>query len=267
MNHSATGFTFFGHVETTVDALRVVYAAHVGVIPRVRKRFTSQQRKAYIISGGVFVFHERESGMNRWTDGLSWSPSRVDGNFLIYQEMQEVPATNDQERTKVEKRNGLRKRTLCVTIRGNTRQNDHILHLICYFKQDHVVSNAIMRPSFHPDIMAFRLPPEIFQLDELRSPSTVVTGPDGMQKFVEMEETDPVHLTPMYFPAADHDTPKSVGNYMTGSPRAPYDPYRSELALAALDIAASNVSNPQGSHGVNLVNIDGVHYTYNMYWG
>jgi hypothetical protein len=30
------------------------------------------------------VFSERESGIQRWTDGYRWSKSRVDGQFLVY---------------------------------------------------------------------------------------------------------------------------------------------------------------------------------------
>lgn len=34
-------------------------------------------------SGAVFIFAVEESGMKRWTDGRGWSPSRIDGNFLV----------------------------------------------------------------------------------------------------------------------------------------------------------------------------------------
>jgi hypothetical protein len=34
-------------------------------------------------SGSVFVYDEQESGIKRWTDGHSWSPSRILANFLV----------------------------------------------------------------------------------------------------------------------------------------------------------------------------------------
>lgn len=34
-------------------------------------------------SGAVFIFATEESGIKRWTEGLAWSPSRIDGNFLV----------------------------------------------------------------------------------------------------------------------------------------------------------------------------------------
>lgn len=36
-----------------------------------------------VVSGAVFVFDVAEAAMKRWTDGKMWSPSRIDGNFLV----------------------------------------------------------------------------------------------------------------------------------------------------------------------------------------
>jgi hypothetical protein len=74
---------FFGIVETTVQALRLVYAARLGIIPRVLRRLNSTERNKMIVSGAVFVFSVEESGIRRWTDGRLFSPSRIDGNFLV----------------------------------------------------------------------------------------------------------------------------------------------------------------------------------------
>jgi len=74
---------FFGIVETTVQALRLVYAARLGIIPRVLRRLNSTERNEMIVSGAVFVFSVEESGIRRWTDGRLFSPSRIDGNFLV----------------------------------------------------------------------------------------------------------------------------------------------------------------------------------------
>ena len=74
---------FFGIVETTVQALYLVNAAKQGVIPRVLRRLDSTEREKMIVSGAVFVFDVEESGIRRWTDGRLFSPSRIDGNFLV----------------------------------------------------------------------------------------------------------------------------------------------------------------------------------------
>ena len=74
---------FVGVVETTLHALRLVYAARLGLIPRVLRRLNNGERKNMISSGAVFVFSVEESGIKRWTDGLVFSPSRIHGNFLV----------------------------------------------------------------------------------------------------------------------------------------------------------------------------------------
>lgn len=79
--------TFYGLVETTADALRIVELCRVGKLGRVSRRLHDKERQL-IRSGSVFVFDELESGIKRWTDGRVWSPSRILGNFLIYRELE-----------------------------------------------------------------------------------------------------------------------------------------------------------------------------------
>jgi Gti1/Pac2 family len=74
---------FIGYVETTTDALRLIMAARLGIIPRITRRLNDSERRSMIRSGAVFVFCVEESGIKRWTEGLSWSPSRIVGNFLV----------------------------------------------------------------------------------------------------------------------------------------------------------------------------------------
>ena len=79
---------FIGFVDTTTDALRLIMAARQGVIPRITRRLNDAERRSMIRSGTVFVFSVEESGIRRWTEGLSWSPSRIVGNFLVSQSCQ-----------------------------------------------------------------------------------------------------------------------------------------------------------------------------------
>jgi len=69
---------FFGYVETTGDALYLMEAARRGIIPRITRRLNELERRAMVQSGAIFVFSVEESGIKRWTDGLQWSPSRID---------------------------------------------------------------------------------------------------------------------------------------------------------------------------------------------
>jgi len=80
---SSPDIPFHGFVETTADALRLIQAARQGVIPRITRRLNEEERATIVRSGAVFVFSVEESGIRRWTEGLSWSASRIAGNFLV----------------------------------------------------------------------------------------------------------------------------------------------------------------------------------------
>ncbi|KAJ2765663.1 Gluconate transport-inducing protein, partial [Coemansia nantahalensis] len=77
--------SYYGFVSTSEDALALFEACRLGYKQRVPRRLSDSERAA-IRSGSVFVWEECESGMKRWTDGRSWSPSRVQGCFLTYHE-------------------------------------------------------------------------------------------------------------------------------------------------------------------------------------
>ncbi|CAJ0867239.1 5133_t:CDS:1, partial [Entrophospora sp. SA101] len=48
----------------------------------------SGKEHSSIRSGSVSVWDEREIVMRRWTDGKSWSASRINGSFLTYRELE-----------------------------------------------------------------------------------------------------------------------------------------------------------------------------------
>ncbi|GAA5912191.1 hypothetical protein JCM6882_003079 [Rhodosporidiobolus microsporus] len=78
---------FRGFVETTLDALLVFEGCKRGYLPKISRRLQDFEKRALVVSGAIFVFDEEETGIKRWTDGLSWSPSRTLGNFLVYREL------------------------------------------------------------------------------------------------------------------------------------------------------------------------------------
>ncbi|KAL1673048.1 Gti1/Pac2 family-domain-containing protein [Schizophyllum commune] len=68
-------------IRSTQDALQVFSAVARHVLPLITHRLDAEERRA-ICSGNVYVWEERSAdtagmGMERWTDGLSWGPSRV----------------------------------------------------------------------------------------------------------------------------------------------------------------------------------------------
>ncbi|RFU27699.1 hypothetical protein B7463_g8642, partial [Scytalidium lignicola] len=167
--------TYHGHVRTPADAIKLFEACRLGLLPRVQRRLSEKERQS-IRSGSVFVWDEREAGMRRWTDGKSWSASRVSGSFLTYREMEGkrgggnfVPApqrriagkTPDSGRGSDEdqemdtdgpdgyryKPDGLMKQSFSIT----TSTGQH-LHLISYYSRPHPNSPELPTPTTDPTL-------------------------------------------------------------------------------------------------------------------
>ncbi|GBE87405.1 hypothetical protein SCP_1100810 [Sparassis crispa] len=78
------------HIRSTRDALQIFYSVARNVLPMTTRRLDAEERRA-ITSGNVYVWEERCAnseatgmGMERWTDGMGWGPSRVRDDFLYY---------------------------------------------------------------------------------------------------------------------------------------------------------------------------------------
>ncbi|KAK2626219.1 hypothetical protein QTJ16_004481 [Diplocarpon rosae] len=167
--------TYYGHVRSPADAIKLFEACRLGLLPRVQRRLSEKERQS-IKSGSVFVWDEREAGMRRWTDGKSWSASRVSGSFLTYREMegkrgggQFVPPpvrrpngkTPDSARGSDEdldldgegpdgyryKPDGLMKQSFSIT----TSTGQH-LHLISYYSRPHPGVPDLPTPTTDPQL-------------------------------------------------------------------------------------------------------------------
>ncbi|KAI0746999.1 Gti1/Pac2 family-domain-containing protein [Daedaleopsis nitida] len=77
-------------IRSTRDALQIFYAVARDILPMTTRRLDAEERRA-IASGCVYIWEERCAnseatgmGMERWTDGMGWGPSRVRDEFLFY---------------------------------------------------------------------------------------------------------------------------------------------------------------------------------------
>ncbi|KAI4869871.1 Gti1/Pac2 family-domain-containing protein [Hypoxylon rubiginosum] len=161
--------TYFGYVRTPQDAIKLFEACRLGLLPRVQRRLSEKERQS-IRSGSVFVWDEREAGMRRWTDGKSWSASRVSGSFLTYREMEGKRGTTfgaarrsngrtpDSNRFSDEdpdgepegyryKADGLMKQSFSIA----TSTGQH-LHLISYYSRPHGGGPDMLQPSTDPQL-------------------------------------------------------------------------------------------------------------------
>lgn len=160
--------TYHGYVRTPADAIRLFEACRLGILPRVQRRLSEKERQS-IRSGSVFVWDEREAGMRRWTDGKSWSASRVSGSFLTYREMEgkrgggfsasrrgagKTPdsgrgSDEDQDDGEPEgyryKADGLMKQSFSIT----TSNGQH-LHLISYYSRPQPGQPELQQPTNDP---------------------------------------------------------------------------------------------------------------------
>lgn len=90
--------TFNGYVGTIHDALLLFQATINGLLMPVSRRPHDRERAGIIKSGAVFIFSEQGAGIKRWTDGISWSPSRILGNFLVYRQLEKPFGPGEKKR-------------------------------------------------------------------------------------------------------------------------------------------------------------------------
>ncbi|KIY62340.1 hypothetical protein CYLTODRAFT_361645 [Cylindrobasidium torrendii FP15055 ss-10] len=76
------------HLRDARDAHTLFEAVRQGFLQPITRRLNEAERAAYIRSGSVFVWEERddESGLKRWTDGRLWGQSRMREPYLFYDE-------------------------------------------------------------------------------------------------------------------------------------------------------------------------------------
>ncbi|KAK4955046.1 Gluconate transport-inducing protein [Elasticomyces elasticus] len=178
--------TYNGLVRTPADAIILFEACRIGLLPRVQRRLSEKERQS-IKSGSVFVWDEREAGMRRWTDGKSWSASRVSGSFLTYREMEGKRGGSNFEKNANRdgiqgndgdsdggpdgyryKPDGLMKQSFSIT----TNNNQH-LHLISYFSRASAATQNLMQPSNDPQLRHIRPEKGMYPESTVHEQSTI----------------------------------------------------------------------------------------------
>ncbi|CAK5265393.1 unnamed protein product [Mycena citricolor] len=79
-------------IRSPADVRIIFHAVLLDILPMVTRRLDSEER-GLIVPGSVYVWEERGTtseitgvGIERWTDGIRWGPSRVREGFLFYHE-------------------------------------------------------------------------------------------------------------------------------------------------------------------------------------
>jgi hypothetical protein len=154
--------TYHGHVQTSADAIKLFEACRLGLLPRVQRRL-SEIECQFIKSGSVFVWDEREAMIQRWTDGKSWSPSRVAGGFRISREIKSKERGSRQLARQRENTLGCeiygdqetesdRPDRLIKQLCSITTSNGNHLHLISYHSRSRPNCHKLPRPTTDPKL-------------------------------------------------------------------------------------------------------------------
>ncbi|KAJ4375371.1 Gluconate transport-inducing protein [Neocucurbitaria cava] len=239
--------TYHGHVRTPNDAIILFEACRIGILPRVQRRLSEKERQQ-IKSGSVFVWDEREAGMRRWTDGKSWSASRVSGSFLTYREMEgkrggsalptpptakrasgkspEGSATGDSDGEGPDgyryKPDGLMKQSFSIT----TSSGQH-LHLISYYSRSN--SNNLPQPTNDAQLRHIRPPKNMYPestVNEAQPVPAVTRGPmpgspysaaghsmAPTSPYARAGPVAPMYAVPVYPPTPPNGTPPMYAYY------------------------------------------------------
>lgn len=134
--------TWYGFVECTVDALKLIEACVTLKLRRIQRRPDENERPHIIQCGAVFVFDETTTGILRWTDDRNWSPSRVRGNFMLYRELDDKVLPGGKKRAiKKQKSSSGESGALARSVGDKSRREDESSvrgsHMDSYaYKQD-----------------------------------------------------------------------------------------------------------------------------------
>ncbi|RKP22473.1 gluconate transport inducer 1/Pac2, partial [Syncephalis pseudoplumigaleata] len=170
--------TYYGYVETVLDALLLFEACDRGMLTCVKRRLLGEERD-HIRSGSVYIWDEDNSGIQRWTDGHRWSSSRPCGNFIVYDELDNYKRRSDPPKVEhppadgtsaddssalkpgAARRNvlsdGLVKRALSVCTADGRR-----LHLVSYYTKADVQRRALNIPRCDAAFAAIKIPESKF---------------------------------------------------------------------------------------------------------
>lgn len=164
--------SYYGYVGSTKDALLIIQSILNKQLNLIPRRPHERERLDLIKSGNVFIFIEEHSGIKRWTDGISWSPSRILGRFLVYRELDKELENNNMYQSAMEmdkkrkkkrsydefeinniqhgfKDQGLIKKTLSITtnLKEFNNVDKQTIHLISYYNANDVINGKLCRPS------------------------------------------------------------------------------------------------------------------------
>lgn len=114
---------FAGYIHTYDEAYLLVHALRLGFIEPKRERLSLTERQQ-IRSGSIFIFIENRTPIMRWTDGMTWSPSKILGSFLLYKRVPRYLTKNAAKKSGHEKKI----RQKCIPLEKQLQNDQFYMH-------------------------------------------------------------------------------------------------------------------------------------------
>ncbi|CAG8552772.1 5753_t:CDS:2 [Funneliformis caledonium] len=210
-----------------MDALIIFEACRQGVLNRTTRRMVEEEKKV-LCAGSIYVYDERESGIKRWTDGKYWSPSRIVGDFLVYQELEiRIPHIKSYDKlddnlkqrikdenlkfhisnkgTFIHRKDGLSKKTITVKL------NEAFQHMVIYEEKEGN-NNHLYPPRAYVELLNIEPGVDLTQNEALRK-----------QNYVRLNEESPASRL-RKGKVVERQRPSSNINIPPKRPVAPFQP-------------------------------------------
>ncbi|VDC07490.1 unnamed protein product [Peniophora sp. CBMAI 1063] len=194
-------------IRTAQDAMLVFYGVARGILTLLTRRLDADERKA-IEPGHVYVWEDRsattsDSGglsMERWTDGMSWGPSRIREEFLFYyqrdpQGNERTSSANGKKTTRpMHESDKLIKQTFSVYVslpEDHPHEITRKWHLTAYFNQRTI--DSLGKVDELPNVGGLNVPENLFRSaravkgkkEDIKRSMGQIIGPSSEQSFAQ----------------------------------------------------------------------------------
>ncbi|KAJ9568947.1 uncharacterized protein HLK63_L06369 [Nakaseomyces glabratus] len=249
--------TFKGYIEDESDVLLILQATLDGKLQQIPRRPYEIERPYLIVSGNIFVFVEEISGIKRWTDGISWSPSRITGKFLVYRELDKSGAQHHTQDFDINspasmKYTGLIKKTISVKLR---RAPFHLLenfHIVSYYTLSDVQEKKILSPKHIPIFNEVTPSGELIKAMENTTLGNVKTSSSGGHSSHKHSPLDS-HEKQTSIAYGNYNAPVSTNSLSMGNP-VPNNSSHYFYSANGLQAYGSNGTAYQGQPYMHLSN-------------
>ncbi|KAL0956887.1 hypothetical protein HGRIS_002995 [Hohenbuehelia grisea] len=239
-------------IRSPADARVIFHAVALNVLPIVTRRLDAEERSS-ITPGSVYVWEERGPhaeatglGIERWTDGIRWGPSRVRDGFLFYHEKENRQSDSENmSPIRPAPSRGLIKQTYSVFV--DTEHGRKKWHLIAYFTEE---SLSYLRTIHeHPHLATLLVPHGKYK--SARSAKGRIRDQiedDYVEPSIHIPHSSP-HQGPPTSPlsAGSQTSPLDPRRFLPQQPRYEYPRFRDDERYSVASSSSSEPDTPSHS--------------------